>query len=224
MPMLMGMSTQAVLFDLDGTLADTVGLIAGHISDVVTEAAAPIAPEEVLAYIGRPLEVSLQALSGCPASDPLVAEMATRYHARCHGSIEEKREALLIPGVRQMLGDLHAAGYQLGVVTAKTTSEADHLLEAIGIRDALDLVVGTELVTNGKPAPDSALLGLELLGADAAGTWYVGDAASDMAMAVAAGMPGMGITTGAASRAELLAAGAHVVVDSPDEVTAHIAR
>ena len=79
--------------------------------------------------------------------------------------------------------------------------------------------MSTDDVDRGKPAPDSALLGLERLGAVAAETWYVGDAMSDMEMALAAGMRAMGITTGAATREELAGAGAEVVVDTAAEVT-----
>ena len=97
-----------------------------------------------------------------------------------------------------------------------------HLLERIGIRDVVEVVVGNDQVANGKPAPDSVLLGLRLLDAPLEGAWYVGDAASDMEMAMAAGTRAMGITTGASPREALLAAGAEIVVDSADEVTARL--
>ena len=86
----------------------------------------------------------------------------------------------------------------------------------------VDVLVGTDEVPHGKPAPDSALLALKQLRVDAADTWYVGDALSDVAMSLAAGMRPLGVTTGACSEEQLLEAGAELVVSSPDEVAAVI--
>jgi phosphoglycolate phosphatase-like HAD superfamily hydrolase len=92
----------------------------------------------------------------------------------------------------------------------------------MGIRDLVDVLVGTDEVPHGKPAPDSALLALKQLRVEAADTWYVGDALSDVAMSLAAGMRPLGVTTGACSEEQLLEAGAELVVSSPDEVAAVI--
>lgn len=212
------MTTKAVLFDLDGTLADTVPLIAEHIAVAVTTFGVPIEPSAVVPYIGRPLLLALAELSGFPETDPRIDQMARAYHDTWVGAVNEQGHELLLPGVHAMLQDLRAAGYGIGVVTAKGTEGARHLLAAIGIDGDIDVLVGTDQVEHGKPAPDSALRGLALLGAPAAGTWYVGDATSDIEMALAAGMRAMGITTGAAPRDALVAAGAELVVATADEV------
>ncbi len=212
------MSIPAVLFDLDGTLADTVPLIAEHIATTITVFGVPTEPIAVVPYIGRPLELTLAELSGFSADDPRIAEMVTTYHESWYGAVNEQGHELLLPGVHQMLLRLRDAGVAIGVVTAKTTPEADHLLEIIGIRGDVDVLVGTEMVDRGKPAPDSAWMALELMGAEAGGTWYVGDATSDMEMALAAGMRAMGITTGASPRESLIEAGAEAVVERAEEV------
>jgi phosphoglycolate phosphatase-like HAD superfamily hydrolase len=90
----------------------------------------------------------------------------------------------------------------------------------MGIRDLVDVLVGTDEVPHGKPAPDSALLALRQLGVPAEGTWYVGDALSDVAMALAAGMRPLGVTTGACSAEQLLDAGAELVVSATDDLAA----
>lgn len=212
------MKTKAVLFDLDGTLADTVPLIAEHIAMAVTAFGVPIEPGVVVPYIGRPLLVPLLELSGLPETDPRIDQMVRAYHETWAGAVNEQGHELLLPGVHGMLQQLRAAGYGIGVVTAKETAGARYLLEAIGIDGDIDVIVGTDQVEHGKPAPDSVLLALNLLGAPAADTWYVGDATSDMEMALAAGMRAMGITTGAAPHAALVAAGAGAVVATADEV------
>lgn len=202
----------AVLFDLDGTLADTVPVIAHHIAVTITSFGTLVQPEAVVPYIGRPLEVALVELSGFAEEDPRIMDMVTAYRQSWFGAVDEHGATLLLPGARLLLTSLHSAGYSVGVVTAKTTAGAQHLLTAIGIDDLVDLVVGTDLVEHGKPAPDSALLAAKELGIDPTGTWYVGDAVSDMMMAKAAGMRALGVTTGASSADALLAAGADAVV------------
>ena len=213
---------RVAVFDLDGTLADTVPVIAHHIAETITSFGTLVRPEDVVPYIGRPLEVALAELAERPADDPRIAEIIDAYRARWRGAVDVHGETLLLPGARALLRRLREAGLAVGVVTAKRHAEADHLLVAMGIRDLVDVLVGTDEVPHGKPAPDSALLALKQLRVDAADTWYVGDALSDVAMSLAAGMRPLGVTTGACSEEQLLEAGAELVVSSPDEVAAVI--
>lgn len=211
---------RAIVFDLDGTLADSVRLI----EDAIVVALEPhldvIDRAVVRSYIGQPLVVCLSEMVGIGVEDPRIPAMVDVYRAAYHPGVEREGRKLLLPGVEQMLHDLRAHGIGIGVVTAKTTPSAEHLLGHIGIAELIDVLVGTDQTERGKPFPDPAFLALEKLGAAASQTWYVGDATSDMAMAINAGMPGMGITTGIADREELLAAGAKAVVDHASQIPA----
>lgn len=173
---------------------------------------------DVRALIGRPLTNMLADLTQQDVGHANIADMVVAYRKAYLPAVEAAGASLLIPGVTEMLERLRTAGHAIGVVTAKTTPSAEHLLEVIGIRHLVDLVVGTERVLHGKPAPDSGLLAMEELGVEAANTWYVGDAVSDMDMAIAAGMKPLGVTTGVANRDQLLAAGALAVAESPGDV------
>lgn len=210
----------AILFDLDGTLADTVALIAEHVAAALVRNGIECAPRDVYPLIGQPIEVAMQQLHLFGDDLPRMGRVIEEYRAALSVAVNEAGEGLVLPGVPAMLRALREAGYRIGVVTAKGTNSAEHLLRITSLDELIDTLVTTDDVTYGKPAPDSALLGLERLGAAASGTWYVGDAASDMIMALAAGMRAMGITTGAATREELLAGGAEVVVDAADEILA----
>lgn len=214
-------TTSAVLFDLDGTLADTVPLIAQHISGALNAHGIDCRPRDVYPLIGRPAEDAMDELHefGEDGRERML-RIIDHYRATLHEAVNAAGPGLVLPGVRQMLHDLRDAGYALGVVTAKGGRQAEHLLMVTELRGFLDVVVSTDDVTNGKPHPEPALLGLERMGAAAARTWYVGDAMSDMRMALAAGMRALGITTGAATRDELLGAGAEVVVEHADDVAA----
>lgn len=210
---------RAILFDLDGTLADTVPLIARHISDTLNAHGIACTPRDVYPLIGRPIVDAMHELHEFAADGERMQAVIVEYRAALHEAVNAAGTDLVLPGVRAMLRELRDAGYGVGVVTAKGGPQAEHLLTSTELRDLIDVLVSTDDVDRGKPAPDSALLGLERLGAVAAETWYVGDAMSDMEMALAAGMRAMGITTGAATREELASAGAEVVVDAADEVT-----
>ena len=211
--------SRAILFDLDGTLADTVPLIARHISDTLNAHGIACTPRDVYPLIGRPIVDAMHELHEFAADGERMQAVIVEYRAALHEAVNAAGTDLVLPGVRAMLRELRDAGYGVGVVTAKGGPQVEHLLTSTELRDLIDVLVSTDDVDRGKPAPDSALLGLERLGAVAAETWYVGDAMSDMEMALAAGMRAMGITTGAASREELASAGAEVVVDAADEVT-----
>lgn len=209
---------RATVFDLDGTLADSVTLIEQTIHATIRDAGHAAESHAVRAMIGRPLDIMLAELTQQDVAHDNIAAMVLAYRSAYFPAVEAAGKSLLIPGVPEMLKRLRAAGHAIGVVTAKNTTGAQHLLEMIGIRHLVDVLVGTERVLHGKPAPDSGLLAMEELGVEAANAWYVGDAISDMAMAIAAGMKPLGVTSGVANRDELLAAGAHAVADSPAEV------
>lgn len=209
----------ATVFDLDGTLADSVTLIEETMHLALTDAGHAAERHAIRSMIGRPLDVALADLTDQDVSHDNIVAMVKAYRTAYFPAVEAAGAALLLPGVPEMLEQLRSAGHAIGVVTAKTTPGAEHLLDVIGIRHLVDVLVGTERVAHGKPAPDSGLLAMQELGVEAADTWYVGDAISDMAMAVAAGMRPLGVTTGVADRDELLAAGAIAVADTPEEVS-----
>lgn len=210
--------SRAVLFDLDGTLADTVPLIAEYISRTLNANGIECVPQDVYPLIGRPIETAMDELHSFADDRQRMNRIILEYRNALHLAVNDAGGRLVLPGVREMLEELRTAGFRIGVVTAKGAASTVHLLDITELGHLVDTIVTDDDVVNGKPAPDAALLALKRLGAHAASTWYVGDATTDMAMALAAGMPGMGITTGAATRDQLLAAGAQVVVDTAGEV------
>lgn len=209
---------QAVLFDLDGTLTDTVALIAEHIARVLDSPERPVTTQAVYPFIGQPLAAAFEHLAGVKADEPRYEELADDYRAGARRAIEERGPSLVLPGVVETLDWLRERGTKVGVVTAKNNSQARHLLDHTNLTPLIDIIVGTDDVARGKPAPDPALLGAKRLGVAPGECVYVGDAATDVQMALAANMECWAVTTGASSAEELHTAGAAVVVDRLDHL------
>jgi HAD superfamily hydrolase (TIGR01549 family) len=194
---------RAIVFDWDGTLADTLHLMY-------------LATEEVVAGFGLRLTWEdycrtwtpdwrvLYRTTGLP--DDVIEEAGRRWWAAYRG----RDEAQLLPGAADALERLRAAGYPLALVTAGHRDNVGAQLRRHGLEDLLPVRVHGDDLAEAKPHPAPLLRAVrELgLGRDAAGVAYVGDALDDMRMARAAGARGVGIDSVLGDAAALRAAGA----------------
>jgi HAD superfamily hydrolase (TIGR01509 family) len=112
-----------------------------------------------------------------------------------------------LSGVVEIIGWLEAAGLPWAIATSSRPDEALASVSALGLPRSPLVVDGSD-VEHAKPAPDLLLKAARRLGTDPGSTWYVGDSKWDMLAAVAAGMPAIGVATGATSQDDLVAAGA----------------
>ncbi|MFE6775088.1 HAD family hydrolase [Streptomyces sp. NPDC057702] len=197
--------TRAVVFDVDGTLADTPGAITALLVRVVAEHGVTADTDTVAATIGKPLEPSVAALLGRDVADPVTVRAVARYRELFDTDVLTRGAALLYPGVTEGLGQLVEQGFGLAVATSKISASAEKLLAATGIRGFFGPVIGNDMVERGKPDPQMGLLAARELGLAAEDCAYVGDTVTDMLMAAAAGMRPVAVTYGV-GRAEDLAA------------------
>ena len=198
-----------VLFDLDGTLVDTVALIrASHRYAVTTVLGYDLPDEVLLANVGRPLREQMEAFSRDRADD-LMTTQREWNHAHTDDLIRP------YPGVDVMLGRLRAAGCRIGVVTAKSRPTVELAYAALPqIAGYLDGTIACEDTTAHKPDPDPVVAALRLLGGQADDACYVGDSPFDIAAGRAAGVMAIGVTWGFFDREVLEAVGADEVVDT----------
>ena len=205
-----------IIFDLDGTLIDTMDLIVAswqHCTEV--HCGAPIPREAVLPTIGLPLIPALEAYA--PGKGELL--YATYQE---HNNLWHDRLARLVPGTREMLACLHDRGAALALVSSKRHSILEMGLNLHALGPYFGAVIGLEDTVRHKPFPDPLLCALERLGRapDPAHVAYVGDAAGDMAAALAAGVRPIGVPWGATAAAELQAAGANPLLAGWDDLIA----
>ncbi len=179
------MPIKAVLFDFDGTLADSFDAITASTNHVRDSYGLPPLPEPVVRrYVGFGLTNLLEQL--VPGADP--AEAAARY--REHHAKVMVGGTRLRTGVAETIPILHQRGYRMAVCSNKLVQYTRDLVAAFGLEPYFQAVLGPEDVGGrAKPDPDMLLEGLRRLGVSAAEAVYVGDMAIDVHCARAAGLP-----------------------------------
>lgn len=206
---------RAVLFDLDGTIANTIPLIiasfrhtlAAHDLEVPDDAT-------ITSWIGRTLHDQFGRLVPADQVDAIV----DRYTSWQVAHLDE----LLHPfdGVTELLQALADADVPAGIVTSKRRGPAQQTLAHLGLDQWLEVSTAYEDTTDHKPHPAPLLAGAASLGFDPATTVYVGDAATDLVAADAAGMAGIGVTWGSGLPDALRAQPSVGVVDTVAELRA----
>ena len=185
------MSVRAAIFDLDGTLADSVADIAAALNAALIGAGhAPFDVAVVTSMVGagarRLIERALVARDVAPEAsrvDALWARFMAYYDA--HPCVHTK----LYPGARVTLEALAAEGWALGVCTNKPESVARVVITALGIAPLFGSIVGGRDGIPLKPAADMVQLVLSELGAMAGGSVFIGDSSADVKAARATGVP-----------------------------------
>jgi len=188
-----------IVFDLDGTLVDSIpDILTSFIAafGLVGLAAPPL--ESARARVGAPLEEMYAAF----APPERVVELAAAY--RVHYPQHYRDNSRPFPGVPALLAELAARGFGRAVATTKRTKMARSFVEHMGLSRSLDHVQGTDDFPH-KPAPDVIFRALAALGG--AGAWMVGDSPSDITAGRAAGLKTYAVTWGAYGADDLAAAG-----------------
>jgi HAD superfamily hydrolase (TIGR01549 family) len=195
---------KAILFDWDGTLADSLGAFYRANRSVMEAFGLPF-DEAIYRRNYAPDWRVLYRRLGVP--DERLDEAATLWQG--HFSIDGARP---FPGVPEALGDLAGAGYRLGLVTATVRSVVEPLLRDFGLDRLLEARVFADDLDVYKPDPAPLRLGLARLGIERASeATYVGDVPDDMRMARAVGSGAIGIVSLLGDAPDLVAAGAQEV-------------
>ena len=200
---------EPIIFDLDGTVVDTVALIRAsfrHASRVVLGEELP--DEVLLAGVGRPLMDQMRALDAARAQQ--LYDAYREFNHRVHDEMIAG-----FAGMEAALGRLRAAQRRLAIVTSKSADTTAMAFRAVGLREYFDAVVTAGDTSAHKPSAEPLLLALERLGAPADRAVYVGDAPVDVAAGKAAGVATVAVLWGVFSPAALAAAAPDFTVATP---------
>jgi pyrophosphatase PpaX len=189
----------AILFDLDGTLIDSVQLILeSYRHTLASHGIPPRTDEEWLRGVGTPL-----AAQFAPWQDDQGTLEAMIATYREYNLANHDRMVREFPGVVETVRAVRARRLKTGLVTSKARSGALRGLRLVGLEDAMDVLVCADEVTNAKPHPEPVAKAVELLGADPATTLFVGDSIHDLNSGRAAGVRTAAVLWGPFSRAHL---------------------
>lgn len=181
---------EAVVFDLDGTLVDSVELIALSFQHAIREVLGREASrEEAMQHVGTPLREQMVRISPEQA-DELVAVYREFNHR------EHDRMLKLYDGILDLLNELTKAGCRLGLVTSKSRPTTQMAFDLTGIEPYFDATVCCDEAPGNKPSPDPIFFCLEKLEISTADAAYVGDSPADIQAAHAAGVTGIAVTWG----------------------------
>lgn len=213
------MKYQAVVFDLDGTLLNTLDDLKNATNHALAACGFPArTTEEMRHFVGRGIRYMLSCAVPDGEKNPRFEEVFDTFRPY----YEEHCMDLTAPydGISELLARLKAAGCKTAVVTNKIQSAADEL-----IRDLfpdIPLVIGDSPAVKRKPAPDGVWLALEKLGVTRENAAYVGDSDIDFATARNAGLPCLSVLWGFRSREELLTCGADTFFETPRELVDYL--
>jgi HAD superfamily hydrolase (TIGR01509 family) len=204
----------AVLFDLDGTLVNTVETRIQAWLMALEQAGFPSTRERLAPLIGvdgKRLAREIAALAGV-ALDEDRAETIDRSSGEIYERLNQSPAPL--PGVRELVDAIDKRGLPWAIATSSRKDQVRTSVAALGL-ESEPKVVDASHVEHAKPEPDLLLLAAKEVGVEPARCWYIGDSTWDMVAAVAAGMIPIGVTAGAAvDDAALRGAGATAVAEN----------
>lgn len=188
----------AVLFDLDGTLVDSIDLLVTSMEFAFDGRTRRPPVDEWVAMIGTPLDTMLAHWADGPDD---VQALRARYREFQFAHHDAKTRAY--PGAVETVRALHASGVRLAVVTSKLEVGARRSLGFVGIEDCFTAVVGIDHTVRHKPEPEPVLHALRLLDVSTTRAVFIGDSTHDMYAGRAAGVTTAAALWGPYDRAQL---------------------
>lgn len=206
----------AVIFDLDGTLLNTLEDLRNAVNAALElRGLPPRSTEEVRKFVGNGIRnLMCRALPAGTADmeiDAALADFKQHYAAHIHDC------TVPYDGVPELIDSLHRQGIRIGVLSNKIDSASQQLIQHF-FPDKIDVVFGEHAGIPRKPYPTSCRMVMEQLGVKPEEVLYVGDSGVDMQTANNAGLTAVGVTWGFRDREDLLRNGADMLADVPGQI------
>ena len=205
-----------IIFDLDGTVLDTLADLAAALNHALQNSGLPPrALPEVRSFVGNGIRKLIER--GVPAKTPEAVINAVHADFTAYYEIHCADATAPYAGVRETLASLRAAGYRTAVVSNKADYAVQKLVKEYFPGD-FDFAAGETPEMRRKPAPDMVYAALTALNVPKEEALFVGDSEVDIETAKNAGLPCVSVTWGFKDRAFLLAHGATMLIDTPEEL------
>ena len=205
-----------ILFDLDGTIADSAPGITASLSYMFEKLGRPIpSPAELLAYVGPPILDSFRDYAGMTPVESAQALAIYRRHYLEHGT----QTSPVFEGIGSVLRSIYKSGIPLSLATSKPEFPASVILDNANLTQYFRVIAGSsidEIRSAKKDVIEEALTRFRMIGADLSNPVMVGDRKHDVEGAAANGIPAIYVDWGYGSVAER--EGAIAVVSSPAQL------
>ena len=209
------MPLSTFLFDLDGTLIDSIELILRSYRHTMRLHRGHEPSDDVwMQGLGTPLWVQFRHFTEDPAEIEAMVATYRAYNLAHHDELVRP-----YAGVVEAVLALRDQGKTLGLVTSKMRGGAVRGLKVAGLEDAFQVIVGADEVTHPKPHPEPVLTALERLGAPAAGAVFVGDSRHDVECGRAAGVKTAAVLWGPFDRSHLADLDPDYWLETPADLT-----
>lgn len=207
---------RAIVFDLDGTLTDTLQDLCNSTNYALSQMGWPKRTlDEVRRFVGN----GVRRLIEQAVPDGTSAEdfSCCFTHFQQHYLVHCQDYTCLYPGVADMLREVHVRGYRTAIVSNKLQAGVDELYQTY-FKDVIDVTIGEREGIRRKPAPDMVALALRELEVESSEAIYVGDSEVDVQTARNAGLPCISVLWGFRDREQLVEAGATTFIQHPSEL------
>ena len=203
-----------IVFDWDGTLMDSAGVIAGSIQAACGDLRLDVPSDYAARHvIGLGLKEAIEQL----LPDLAVADYPKLVERYRHHFLSQDADIPLFAGAERLVRDLHGAGFLLGIATGKGRPGLDRVLQQTGLREWFhDSRCADECFS--KPHPEMLQQLMEALGVAPQRTIMIGDTSHDLQMAQNAGVAGLAVSYGAHLRSDLMQLMPLACVDSVEEL------
>ena len=207
---------KSIIFDLDGTLLDTLQDLHASVNHALEVCGMPgRSLSEVRRFVGN--GVRMLIARAVPEGTPAEAEEECFRQFRLHYVQHCLDHTSLYPGIGRLLCKLRERGVPMAVVSNKLQAGVDELAARF-FADTIQVAIGEREGVARKPAPDMVRLAIAQLGSNPDGFVYVGDSDVDLETARRAGLPCISVLWGFRDRAFLLSHGATVFAEQPEDI------
>mgnify|MGYP001351672206 CR=1 FL=1 len=200
-------NSKAVLFDLDGTLVDSLPLILKTFQATMHQMDLHFNHEEVLSTVGLPLHDICNHLAGSRGKE--LFNRYLEYQDAIHDDYLGEYQ-----GTTEMLKSLKEKGYRLGIVTSKRHVMAERGIKLTGLDNFIETLVALEDAPRAKPEAEPVLKALDNIHATPKDAVYVGDSPFDIQCGKKAGVKTIGVTWGISSMAKLQKEAPNTIIDN----------
>lgn len=210
------MKFETVIFDLDGTLLDTLDDLMNSANHALREFGFPERERtEIRQFVGNGVGMLIKRAVPDGTNDETIEKVLSVF--REHYTIHKEDNTSPYDGINPALLSLKKAGIKTGVVSNKFDAAVKELCKPF-FSETITVAIGERENVRRKPAPDSVFEALKELGASKETAVYVGDSDTDVETAKNAGIPCIGVTWGFRDRDILEKAGADYIIDKPEEL------